>query len=224
METLEHLSGVWLHYFVLPPYTEREKNHLNIANNAFADGGNRTRATCAASECAIHYSIASRLHFLSVHLLDIVLTAVGVLVTSPALAQPSMVQTYHGLFPVIEISPEVKTSLGNKIQKCKTNYQYICCTWDCIKFCNNKKKLCYLKQFFLIFFSSYFLLFWSRSQIKLDWDLNPPPIKLCCKKIKPRIIRPVNKFDDHDGKQVLQTEWATIAASPVRFSLVRIEL
>ena len=60
METLEHLSGVWLHYFVLPPYTEREKNHLNIANNAFADGGNRTRAACAASECAIHYSIASR--------------------------------------------------------------------------------------------------------------------------------------------------------------------
>ena len=62
METLEHLSGVWLHYFVLPPYTEREKNHLNIANNAFADGGNRTRAACTASECAIHYSIASRLN------------------------------------------------------------------------------------------------------------------------------------------------------------------
>ena len=38
----------------LPPCTEREKKHLNIAHR------NKTRATCAASECAIHYSIASR--------------------------------------------------------------------------------------------------------------------------------------------------------------------
>ena len=47
--------------FFLPPYTEREKNHLNIATNiAFADGGNQTRAARTASKCAIHYSIVSR--------------------------------------------------------------------------------------------------------------------------------------------------------------------
>ena len=61
METLDHsilVSGsISFTYHLIP----RGKNHLNIAHIAFADGGNRTRAACAASECAIHYSIASRL-------------------------------------------------------------------------------------------------------------------------------------------------------------------
>ena len=38
---------------------EGEK-HLNFAIFAFADGGNQTQATCAANECANHYTIASR--------------------------------------------------------------------------------------------------------------------------------------------------------------------
>ena len=60
METLDHsilVSGsISFTYHLIP----RGKNHLNIAHIAFADGGNRTRAACAASKCAIHYSIASR--------------------------------------------------------------------------------------------------------------------------------------------------------------------
>ena len=35
-----------------------------IAHMAFADGGNRSRAACTASEYASHYSIASRLNYL----------------------------------------------------------------------------------------------------------------------------------------------------------------
>ena len=31
MEMLDHSNSVWLHFFHLPPYTEWEKNHLNIA-------------------------------------------------------------------------------------------------------------------------------------------------------------------------------------------------
>ena len=61
METLDHsilVSGsISFTYHLIP----RGKNHLNIAHIAFADGGNLTRAACAASKCAIHYSIASRL-------------------------------------------------------------------------------------------------------------------------------------------------------------------
>ena len=28
---LDHANSVWLHFFYLPPYTKREKNHLNVA-------------------------------------------------------------------------------------------------------------------------------------------------------------------------------------------------
>ena len=52
--------SVWVHFFNLPPYMEREKT-IWILYITFADGGNRTQAACVASECAIHYSIASRL-------------------------------------------------------------------------------------------------------------------------------------------------------------------
>ena len=61
MEKLDRAHSVWLNLF-LPPYAEREKNHLNVAQIAFADGGNRTRAACTASEYAIHYSIVSWLN------------------------------------------------------------------------------------------------------------------------------------------------------------------
>ena len=30
METPDNANCVWLHFFDLPPYTEREKNHLNV--------------------------------------------------------------------------------------------------------------------------------------------------------------------------------------------------
>ena len=56
MEALVHEYCVWLHFFNLPPNTEREKNHLNVA---YADNWNQTRAACTANQCAIHYSIAS---------------------------------------------------------------------------------------------------------------------------------------------------------------------
>ena len=52
------ISHVWLHFFNLPPYAEKKPSeYCNFF--AFADGGNRTRATCAASKRAIHYTIAS---------------------------------------------------------------------------------------------------------------------------------------------------------------------
>ena len=38
----------------------RGRRTIWILHIAFADGGNQTRAACAASECAIHYSIAFR--------------------------------------------------------------------------------------------------------------------------------------------------------------------
>ena len=61
METLDHPNfSVWLHFFLTYHLIPRGRNHLNIAKVAFADGGNRTQAACTASECAIHYSIASR--------------------------------------------------------------------------------------------------------------------------------------------------------------------
>ena len=64
MEMLDYATSVWLHFFHLPPYTKKEKNHLNTALLfTFADVGNQTWAVCAASECAIHYSIGSRLNF-----------------------------------------------------------------------------------------------------------------------------------------------------------------
>ena len=36
------------------------RKHLIIAIFVFAEDGNQTRDTCAASTCAIHYTIASR--------------------------------------------------------------------------------------------------------------------------------------------------------------------
>ena len=45
----------------LLPYTERYKKHLNVAIYAFANSRNQTRAASAASECAIHCTIVSRL-------------------------------------------------------------------------------------------------------------------------------------------------------------------
>ena len=47
-------------FFNLPPFTEMVRKHLIIAIFAFAAGGNQTRDACAASTCAIHYTIASR--------------------------------------------------------------------------------------------------------------------------------------------------------------------
>ena len=44
----------------LPLYAEREKTSKFCTPFAFADGWNRTRAACAARECAIHYTSASR--------------------------------------------------------------------------------------------------------------------------------------------------------------------
>ena len=44
-------------HFNLPPYAEREKNLLNSA--CFANGWNQTRATRAASQYAVNYSIVS---------------------------------------------------------------------------------------------------------------------------------------------------------------------
>ena len=44
-----------------PSYAEKKKMTLNIAHHFYAntDGGNRTRAASAASECPMHCSIAS---------------------------------------------------------------------------------------------------------------------------------------------------------------------
>ena len=47
-------------FFNQPPYAKRVKNHLNLATFAFAVCGIRTTAACVASECVIHYTIASR--------------------------------------------------------------------------------------------------------------------------------------------------------------------
>ena len=52
------ISHVWLHFFNLPPYAEIKPSE-NCNFFAFADGGNRTQATFAISERAIHYTIAS---------------------------------------------------------------------------------------------------------------------------------------------------------------------
>ena len=55
METLDHTHTVWFHIFRdLPLYAEREKKPTAFYCTlvfTFADGGNRTRATCEASEC-----------------------------------------------------------------------------------------------------------------------------------------------------------------------------
>ena len=51
--------SVWLHFFK-PITLYREGKTILILHIAFADGGNQTRAACTASECTIHYSIASR--------------------------------------------------------------------------------------------------------------------------------------------------------------------
>ena len=56
---------------------------------------------------------------LTVHRLDIVPPAVEAMVTSIACTEPSdNGANYPGLPPIIEISPEVKTSLVNKIWTC----------------------------------------------------------------------------------------------------------
>ena len=69
METLDHPNfSVWLHFFLTYHLIPRGRNHLNIAKVAFADGGKRTRAACTASECAIHFIIASRQHTWRSHL------------------------------------------------------------------------------------------------------------------------------------------------------------
>ena len=49
-------SSIFLTYHLIP----RGRKTLRILHIAFANSGNRTQAACAASETAIHYSIASR--------------------------------------------------------------------------------------------------------------------------------------------------------------------
>ena len=57
-ETLDHANNcVWLHFL---PATLCQETTIWILHIAFNDGGNRTRAACSASECAIHCAIASR--------------------------------------------------------------------------------------------------------------------------------------------------------------------
>ena len=49
-------------FFVnLPPYAEMEKKPFEYCNFfAFGNSGKQTWAACAATECDIHYTIASR--------------------------------------------------------------------------------------------------------------------------------------------------------------------
>ena len=63
MKTLDHADyRVWLQFCDQPHYTEREKKPSEFLRTffAYANSGNRTWAASAASECAIHYSIASQ--------------------------------------------------------------------------------------------------------------------------------------------------------------------
>ena len=67
METLDHvISHAWLHFNPTTLCREGEKpsEYCNFLH--FADGGNRTQAVSSASECAIHYTIVSRLPLLEV--------------------------------------------------------------------------------------------------------------------------------------------------------------
>ena len=54
METLYHANCAWLHSSNLPPYAQREKNHLNIAIIWY--DGNQTRVAWTASQCVVHYT------------------------------------------------------------------------------------------------------------------------------------------------------------------------
>ena len=60
---LTHMFGQGFFFNILPPYAEREKNPSEYCALLIADtdSGNQTRATNAASECAIDKSVATRL-------------------------------------------------------------------------------------------------------------------------------------------------------------------
>ena len=65
METLDHTDyHVWLNFLRPTPLCREGEKNIRIFCPLFityADGRNRARAASAASECAIHYTIASRL-------------------------------------------------------------------------------------------------------------------------------------------------------------------
>ena len=61
MEKLEHSNCVRLHFFLANHLLPRGRKTIRIMQLAFTDSRNWTQSACAARECAIHYSIASRL-------------------------------------------------------------------------------------------------------------------------------------------------------------------
>ena len=51
---------VWLHFFHIPPYTEGEKKHLNVAFCYCQWPVSNPGCLCSKRVCTIHYSFASR--------------------------------------------------------------------------------------------------------------------------------------------------------------------
>ena len=63
MEAQDHRYGsIYFTYHLIP----RGRKTIWLLHIAFAECGNRTLAACTASECDIHFSIASRLNILGV--------------------------------------------------------------------------------------------------------------------------------------------------------------
>ena len=103
---------------------ERFKSAWILLLVAFADGGNWTRAACAASECAIHYFIASR-HLLLLMLFLLSLTIFSWLLLNKTHQIMLIATPTHLIIPAIIHSSVAKARLCDA-QKLIVVLQIIC--------------------------------------------------------------------------------------------------